>query len=90
MDSSWSKVIADTVDDFVSVRSVITLGTFGTMFFLVITGRQVDDNVKQIAAMLLTFWFATKVSSNGSSGNGSTNGASLSAKAPVDSTAPKQ
>lgn len=48
-------------DDFLSVRSFITLGAFFTVYGLVWWGKPVPDIVIRIVDLLLGFWFGQKV-----------------------------
>lgn len=49
------------IEDFVSVRSVITLGAFLTVYGLVWFGRPVPDIIIRIVDLMLAFWFGEKV-----------------------------
>ncbi len=48
-------------DDFVSVRSFITLGAFFTVYVLVWNGQPVPDVIIRIVDLLLGYWFGSKV-----------------------------
>ena len=50
-------------DDFFSVRSLITLGAFFTIYTLTWRGLIETDAVIRIADMLLGYWFGSKVAS---------------------------
>lgn len=51
------------LEDFFSVRSLITLGAFYTIYWLVWHGQPVPEVVTRIADMLLGYWFGSKVAS---------------------------
>lgn len=55
------KILEGIIKDFVSVRSVITLGAFLTLYFMVWAGKVNIDIVVRIVDMLLAFWFGSKV-----------------------------
>jgi hypothetical protein len=48
-------------DDFISVRSAITLGAFFTVYVLVWFSKPVPDIILQIVNLLLGYWFGEKV-----------------------------
>lgn len=50
-------------DDFLSVRSVITLGAFLTIYVMTWRSKITPDVVIRIADTLLGFWFGSKVAS---------------------------
>lgn len=56
-----NKIIEDILNDFINVRSVITLGAFACIYILVIKGKLGPDVVLHIADTLLGFWFGQKV-----------------------------
>jgi len=49
------------VKDFFSVRSFITIGAFGTAYFMSWQGKQITDIIIRIIDLLLGFWFGEKV-----------------------------
>ncbi len=51
------------IKDFVSVRSVITLGAFLLLYNLIWVGRPVPDVLLHLIDILLGFWFGQKVGS---------------------------
>ena len=51
------------VEDFLSVRSVITLGAFVTAYGLTWMGKPVPDVILRIIDLLLGYWFGSKVAS---------------------------
>jgi hypothetical protein len=55
--SIWYKL----VDDFISVRTFITLGAFGLAYYLMARDLPVPDLLKSIVDLLLGFWFGSKV-----------------------------
>jgi hypothetical protein len=55
----WDKI----VEDFLSVRSLVTLGGFFTVYGLVWRGIEVPPIVAHIVDILLGFWFGSKVTS---------------------------
>jgi hypothetical protein len=50
-------------EDFLSVRSFITLGAFLTIYGLTWLGKMQVDIVVRIADILLGYWFGSKVAS---------------------------
>lgn len=48
-------------NDFLSVRSFITIGAFFTVYGLVWLGKPVPDVIIRIVDLLLGFWFGQKV-----------------------------
>ncbi len=50
-------------EDFLSVRSVITLGAFLTIYILTWRSKIAPDVVVRIADILLGYWFGSKVAS---------------------------
>lgn len=48
-------------EDFLSVRSFITLGAFGLAYYLMGIGASVPELLKSIIDLLLGFWFGQKV-----------------------------
>ena len=50
-------------EDFLSVRSVITLGAFLTIYVLTWKSKIATDVVVRIADILLGYWFGSKVAS---------------------------
>lgn len=48
-------------DDFISVRSTITLGAFFTVYVLCWLGKPVPDIIVRIVDLLLGYWFGEKV-----------------------------
>lgn len=48
-------------EDFMTVRSFITLGAFFTVYGMVWIGKPVPDVVLRIVDLLLGFWFGQKV-----------------------------
>jgi hypothetical protein len=47
-------------EDFLSVRSLITIGAFFTAYLLVWMGKPVPDVILRIVDLLLGFWFGQK------------------------------
>lgn len=60
-----SKEISDKImailDDFLCVRSLITLGAFFTMYVLTWLGKPVPEIIVRIIDLLLGYWFGEKV-----------------------------
>ncbi|MFA5324271.1 MAG: hypothetical protein WC373_16470 [Smithella sp.] len=48
------------LEDFITVRSVITLGAFLTAYWLTWHSKPVPDVILRIVDLLLGFWFGTK------------------------------
>jgi len=48
-------------DDFFSVRSVITLGAFLTIYWLVLNSKDIPPIMAHISDILLGFWFGAKI-----------------------------
>jgi len=53
-------VLNELVADIFSVRSMVTLGAFGTLYYLVLHGQDVPESINKIVDLLLGFWFGTK------------------------------
>ncbi len=53
--------LIDILDDFLSVRSLITLGAFFTIYILTWFGKPVPDIIVRIGDLLLGYWFGEKV-----------------------------
>ena len=66
---SWKEKILDVVDDFLTVRSFITLGAFGTVYWMSWTKQIPVDTITHIMDVLLGFWFGSKIA-NASTGDG--------------------
>jgi hypothetical protein len=49
------------LEDFLSVRSVITLGAFFLAYALMWVGKPIPELLKSIIDLLLGFWFGQKV-----------------------------
>ncbi len=49
------------LDDFLSVRSLITLGAFFSIYVLCWMGKPVPDIIVRIVDLLLGYWFGEKV-----------------------------
>jgi hypothetical protein len=62
----WDKII----EDFLSVRSLVTLGGFFTVYGLVWRGIEVPPIVAHIVDILLGFWFGSKIAKNIKEDNG--------------------
>jgi len=48
-------------DDFISVRSFITIGAFFLAYYLMLKELQIPDLLRSIIDLLLGFWFGSKV-----------------------------
>lgn len=55
-----TKTIEDLIKDFLSVRSLITLGAFFTAYGMTWFGKPVPDIIIRIVDLLLGFWFGQK------------------------------
>ena len=57
---TWDKIF-DIVDDFLNVRSAITLGLIGTYIYLTCKGLPTPEYLKTLIDFLIGFWFGEKV-----------------------------
>jgi hypothetical protein len=57
-----NKISEEIFKDFFTVRTFITLGAFGTVYWLCWTKQPVPDVILRIVDLLLGFWFGSKVS----------------------------
>lgn len=69
MDKELRDKLLDIADDFLNVRTVITLGAFITVYVLVWQAKEVPQIISHIMDILLGFWFGEKVA-NASVNNG--------------------
>jgi hypothetical protein len=53
--------LLDILDDFLNVRTLITLGAFFTVYVMTWLGKPVPDIIIRIVDLLLGFWFGEKV-----------------------------
>ena len=53
-------MLKKVIEDFISVRSVITLSVFFTVCYLSISGRVSEQVLVDFAKYLLAFWFGQK------------------------------
>ena len=56
-----NKTTEEILKDFFTVRSAITLGAFGTVYYLCWNKQPVPDVILRIVDLLLGFWFGSKV-----------------------------
>lgn len=54
------KLTEELIKDFLSVRSIITLGAFLTVYWLCWQSKPVPDVILRIVDLLLGFWFGSK------------------------------
>lgn len=57
----WQDKLVKILEDFLNVRSFITLGVFFTIYGLTWVDRPVPEILVRIADMLLGFWFGSKM-----------------------------
>jgi len=71
----FKEAVIKILEDFITVRSVITLGAFLTAYWLTWHSKPVPDVILRIVDLLLGFWFGTKAANavkNGTETNGGT------------------
>jgi hypothetical protein len=51
----------EILKDFLSVRSLITMGAFGLAYILMYKGQPIPELLAHIIDLLLGFWFGSKV-----------------------------
>jgi len=54
-------MLKEIIKDFFTVRSIITLGAFFTLYGSVWTGKEIAPEIMRIVDLLLGFWFGSKV-----------------------------
>lgn len=58
----FKEAVIKILEDFITVRSVITLGAFLTAYWLTWHSKPVPDVILRIVDLLLGFYFGQKVS----------------------------
>ena len=61
----WEKIISD----FATVRTAITLGAFGVLYYLVLKGQPIPDLIVAVVNLLLGYWFGTRGSQASANGD---------------------
>ena len=57
--------VVDFIDDFFTVQSFITLGAYGTVYYLTITKVISPETVIGFTGTLMGYWFGKKQSESG-------------------------
>jgi len=55
------EIIEKILKDFLSVRTIITLGTFIVAYRIIWIGGEVPELLKHIIDLLLGYWFGSKI-----------------------------
>ena len=81
------KLYTIILKDFLSVRSIITLGAFLLLYYMIWEGKPIPNILLHIVDLLLGFWFGQKIGK--ALTKGETNGINSVHQRDIQQTAPK-